>query len=345
MESTSSRPAHSREWSITYKQLGLIIGAFVLGVIAALLFSNARTAGSTTFSTTQLIGFILTVILSGASIVLAISAIALGKTSEQAVIQRSDESIRLQNEVFIRTTEALQRIEASTGVTEKRLEDIISGRVGDISHQIAEIATEGKRGGPKSFAEIEEQIRESIMQTLQAEGRITDRQSERERMMESRQRRAESEQKYQEQHQQLMNCLCNRDDLKVQKAVHGNISASGKDLFDGLFTGQDYVLGASTFRDGTNSRSISAFLSSAAVEISKGTVNIVLAILFSEGQQGLIPEVEQYLANLKDEIRNRLLAVAIKPERSEQEIAKIEFSNNRIQRTGKTPDVSPSADS
>ena len=115
-----------KEWSISYKQIGVVLFAFALGVIFSLLLSNTQTGNPTTFTTTELIGFVLSVILSGASIVLALSAIALGKISEQSVL-RSDESIRLQNEVFVKTTEALQRIEASSGGIEKRIEDIISG--------------------------------------------------------------------------------------------------------------------------------------------------------------------------------------------------------------------------
>jgi len=133
-------------WTISYKHVGIIVFSFSLGLIGALLISNSQSASTTSFSTTELIGFVMSVILSGASIVLAISAIALGRSSERAVIDRSDESIRLQNEVFVRTNEALQRIEASTGVTEKRIEDIITGRVGDISQKIAGLASEGASG-------------------------------------------------------------------------------------------------------------------------------------------------------------------------------------------------------
>lgn len=149
---------------ISYNQLGLIVVVFILGIIASKLILNGQTGAATTFSTTELIGFVLSVILSAASIVLAIAAITLGKSSEQAVIKRSDESIRLQNEVFIRTTEALQRIEASTGVTEKRIEDIISGRVGAISHEIAELATGKRKGIALNRNELENEIRHSILQ-------------------------------------------------------------------------------------------------------------------------------------------------------------------------------------
>ena len=170
---TENKINPKKEWYISYKQLGLIIIAFSFGIIATLLFINSEESNTTQFSTTELIIFSLTIILAGASIVLAIAAIALGKSSEQAVIQRSDESIRLQNEVFQKTTDALQRIESSTGVTEKRIEDIISGRVGDLSHKIVEIATEKqKEQAPLSAEEVEKMIRKNLSQSLYQGGII-----------------------------------------------------------------------------------------------------------------------------------------------------------------------------
>ena len=163
----------NKAWTITYKQIGVIVLSFSLGLISALLLKNAGTTQASTFTTTELVGFVLSVIVSGASMVLAVAAIALGRASEQAVVTRSDESIRLQNEVFTKTTEALQRIEASTGVTEKRIEDIIAGRVGDISHQIAEMASKGGKQSPKDFKELEENIRRLRLPSPNGRGRLT----------------------------------------------------------------------------------------------------------------------------------------------------------------------------
>lgn len=109
-----------KSYTISIKLLGGFLMVYVLGLATHLLARNFFSGQSLTFSTPELINFVLSVLLSGASIFLAITAIALGRFSEQAIINRSDESIRLQNEVFQKTTEALQRIESSTGVTEKR---------------------------------------------------------------------------------------------------------------------------------------------------------------------------------------------------------------------------------
>src|SRR5262249_30079304 len=151
------------------KLLGGFLIAYLLGLVTHLLARNFFSGQPLTFSTPELINFVLSVLLSGASIFLAIAAIALGRFSEQAIIDRSDESIRLQNEVFQKTTDALQRIESSTGVTEKRIEDIISGRVGDLSQRAARIATEAPDAKGKNMEEL---IRKSLYEALREEGML-----------------------------------------------------------------------------------------------------------------------------------------------------------------------------
>lgn len=124
--------------SISYKQLLSIVIAFVFGMISVFLMQNFFTKEIISFNTFGLIGFVISIMLGGASVVLAINAIHLGKQSEELMIERSEKSIELQNEVYIRTTEALKKIESSTGVTEKRIEDIISGRVGDLANRLVQ---------------------------------------------------------------------------------------------------------------------------------------------------------------------------------------------------------------
>ncbi len=103
-----------KSYTVSIKLLGGLLIAYLLGLATHLLARNFFSGQPLTFSTPELINFVLSVLLSGASIFLAIAAIALGRFSEQAIIDRSDESIRLQNAVFQKTTDALQRIESST---------------------------------------------------------------------------------------------------------------------------------------------------------------------------------------------------------------------------------------
>ncbi|WP_019606044.1 hypothetical protein [Teredinibacter turnerae] len=293
------------EWSISYKQLGIIVGSFILGLIAALLISNSQAATQTNFTTTELIGFVLSVILSGASIVLAISAIALGKISEQSVIERSDESIRLQNEVFIKTTEALQRIEASTGVTEKRIEDIISGRVGDISHQVAEIASRHSRQSPAATKALEEEIRQSLIQQINSEGR-----EERRALIAKKRKAKESmEEKYQKIHEKLLLGIGNLDGISIEKIGHGTLGDDEGDVFDGVFKKGEKRFAVSTFRPDVSISSIQSFVTSVAEQSIKQDISNVFFIFFSdeEFERESIDSLIEAKSVLKDELSEKLL--------------------------------------
>ncbi len=108
-EDASDDGRKTKEPLISLRLIGGLVIAFLLGFTACGLARNAINSASLSFTTPELINFVLSVLSSGASIFLAIAAIALGKFSEQAIMQRSDESSRLQNEVFQETTDALQR--------------------------------------------------------------------------------------------------------------------------------------------------------------------------------------------------------------------------------------------
>jgi hypothetical protein len=221
--------------TISFKLLSGLLITFLAGYFANNLIANANSISIYSFSTPDLINFILSVLLSGASIVLAISAISLGKFSEQAMIQRSDESIRLQNEVFQKTTDALQRIESSTGVTEKRLEDIISGRVGDLSQKIARIATESKKSdGSLQPEEIEDLIRKTLLQSFGNYGVFPSRHSlqETEALVASQKQKQEDREKYHGYHDKLEAAITQRSDLRALKLGQGTPSESGLKLFD-----------------------------------------------------------------------------------------------------------------
>ncbi|QNG99175.1 hypothetical protein [Pseudomonas sediminis] len=273
------------EWKISYKQLGLIIGVFVLGVITSWLLGKIGGADETSFSALELIGFVLSVVLSGASIVLAVSAIGLGKFSEQAIIKRSDDSIRLQNEVFAKTTEALQRIESSTGVTEKRIEDIISGRVGDLSQRIAEIATEGSKGNNISKEELEKEIKESIMSSLSEEKigsrspteereRAAARAAERERVSTKAAERRRIEQAYQEFHGRVLKGFANQKDTTfISPPGHGDLDLQGVNFFDSVFLNDGKKIGVLTFRDETEEKILTSTVFSCVRELRNGTVD------------------------------------------------------------------------
>lgn len=221
----------------------LIIAAFFIGIGSTISYQNAVAGEDISFSTLQFVGFFLSVFVSGASIVLAIAAINLARASEQAMIQRSDESIRLQNEVFQKTTDALQRIESSTGVTEKRLEDIIGGRVGDISERLAETAI-GSSGKAQTLDELQEKIKESLLEELKPHSVS--------RTVSTARRRANLEkrrQKYKKFQESALTAFANISSITTLKVGDGSYTADGIDLFDGVFRKGSHVIGVSTFSD------------------------------------------------------------------------------------------------
>jgi regulator of protease activity HflC (stomatin/prohibitin superfamily) len=144
---------------VTIGQILTVIVSLIIGMLSIFVIQNYLVAEKIEFNTLGLLGFVLSILFGGASIVLAFTAINLGKSSEQMMIERSEKSIELQNEVYIKTTEALKKIESSTGVTEKRIEDIIAGRVGDIASRLVD----DKIVTGKDKDKLEHELRRSVI--------------------------------------------------------------------------------------------------------------------------------------------------------------------------------------
>ncbi len=298
------------EWSITYKQIGVILISFVLGLIVALLISISQENAVSSFTTTELIGFVMSVILSGASIVLAISAIALGRSSEQAVINRSDESIRLQTELFTKTTDALQSIKQSTGVTEKRIEDIISGRAGDLSKQIAELTADETASGQIDVKELEEKIRKSLTQSFE---RKELSESEKEERMKRRAEAKAKREQYEKHHDSLLYSVANKPDVSIEKLGHGtpDVSKAPKDRYDGIFVKDGVRIAISTFmpQDSVHvfARGYSDILRALALPLEEQEIERLYLVQFDDGEaRSEITVLEESLGLMKQEIASRI---------------------------------------
>lgn len=343
---------HRVPTSIPFSLLGGLVLAFLLGYACCALFSNLTSQQPVSFSTTSLIGFVLSVCLSGASIVLAVSAIMLGKFSEQAMITRSDESIRLQNEVFQKTTDALQRIESSTGVTEKRIEDIISGRVGDLSEKIASIASDKKESrGQLSPKDVEEMIKQSLLQGLTEERMIRrprPSQEDMEKRLEAERKAREAEEQretlYQERHMELLRAFSARKDLTALKMQHGNVGASGDALFDGIFAKDDGDrIAVTTFSSTHNAEAIRVFVERSLLEIKNGAVATSFIVLFkdNEAQKKACSDI---LSVADDKLAKRLPLIVCPPDRMGEIVSTLDISNKALQATSKaSPSAAPEA--
>lgn len=304
----------NEEWSITYKQLGIVLISFVLGLIVALLISNSQISTTSNFTTTELIGFVMSVILSGASIVLAIAAITLGKSSEQAVINRSDESMRLQTEVFTKTTNALQAIKASTDVTEKRIEDIISGRAGELSKQIAELATDEADSSNIDVKELEEKIRKSLTLSFDKKNEPSEAEKEEriKRRNESRSRRL----KYDQHHDSLILGLANKPDVKIEKMGHGNPSAeNSSERYDAILNKNGKRVAISTIvaprREHYPGDNHSDYLHALAIPLEKENIDRLILVLFKDDIDVSIDSMIEAKALMKDDIASRIEISAV----------------------------------
>lgn len=304
----------SDAWNISYKQLGIICISFILGVIFALLLSNSQATSSTNFSTTELIGFVLSVILSGASIVLAISAIALGKSSEQVLISRSDDSIRLQTEVYTQTTDALQSIKASTGVTEKRIEDIISGRAGDISLQLAELAR-NETSGDFDITKLEEKVKKSLINTLENKDTDEERKKRQKRRDEYKQKREE----YEKYHNKLVYALANKDNIKILKIGHGTPSAEQVEEFscyDAVLEKNADRIAISTLEPIEGKvpiRIMGDIITGLAKNIESDNISKLHLVLFEQCEDDdVFKNIKGSLSMLKDELSSKIIISGVR---------------------------------
>lgn len=302
--------------SISYSTLVAIFVSLIVGAVIVLIAIKVVGASVETFTTSELLSFLFAVVLSAASIVLAITAISLGKASERAMIERSDESIRLQTEVFAKTTEALQRIESSTGVTEKRIEDIISGRAGAISDRVVDRLIEERSVKTKSRKALEMDVRQSVMQALSTEAKGKESEQERE----AAKRIVEDRAKFQKFTDDVLQHMGNYPDVHARKLGQGSFLGEGEDLCDGVFDINKRRIGVCTFMTKgylpSYENELFEYFFKLSKEIAKGTFEEVLLVF-----DDVVPEDSVFhkaLHTLKDlakeELFSKLIMLGGKPE-------------------------------
>jgi len=309
MEKETSKP-----YTIKVGTLALIIGMFIIGFVSAIIVTNQNSNEEVHFSTLELVNFVISILLSCSSLVLAILAINLGKSSEKMMVDRSDESIKLQNEVFSKTIEALGRIESSTGVTEKRIEDIISGRAGDIADRLLsdKIVHKGNR------QQLEEEIRASLRAELSQNNRL-ERQKKEE---EQKKQKDEAWKNYTNYKEKIMISFANLENVKALRISDGSFTAENEDLLDGLFEKENEKIGVCTF---SGNKAISTtflidkldeFINNLAIEITKETFNKVYLVFDedTETTEKYKITLERIKKLMKPEIADSINLIISKPE-------------------------------
>ncbi len=299
--------------SVSYGALATILISFIIAVVVTLIVIKITGAKPESLTTTGLVGFLFGVALSSASIVLAIAAISLGKVSERIMTARSDESIRLQNEVFLKTTDALQRIESSTGVTEKRIEDIISGRAGAISGRISAMLTEEPGLPGRSKESLEREIRDSVLQEI-SQVRVLQDSNEKQQKEEEKRQRDIVYKQYKDFQKKVLMSLANYQTTESQKIGNGRYGTTGEDLVDGVFEVDGTRLAACTFS--TNSalanmfvKGFPQFLTDISKEISKGTFANAFLVFDSDlpDQSPLTSILNEHMELTKEDIKSRIV--------------------------------------
>lgn len=313
----STAPERPKSHAVSYKALMYIGLSITLGWIAAMVLGNVQAGEQSTFSTPSLLAFLFGIGVSAASIVLAVTAIALGRLSEQVIVSRADESIRLQNEVFVRTTDALARIESSTGVTERRIEDIISGRAGDMSKSIAEdLEVSGANKLPDRKA-LEESIKESLLEQFSSE-----RQQQR-----AAATRAKKEQmdlaltRYRAFQGSLLASIANARLCDCEKLGEGSWDASDESAVDGIVKCGIHRIGLSVMsaeRPLSNEHfsAFPSFLDNAAAMLAKGSISHLFAVfngpLASDGRWMQV--VARKKAVMRADLAERIMIFEGEPE-------------------------------
>jgi len=219
--------------------LTTIFITLVVGVVSGLLLRNMFSSHQVSLSGPGLISFVFTVALGAASIILAIITMILSRQAEDALTRRSDEGIRLQSDVFVKTNEVLSKIQASTGVTEKRIEDIISGRTNIIAQEVLEKSFPGKRDlSEKAIEKLKEDLAASLKSELlpfiSTEPRISiERLEEMEKKQQERQKISEE---WKEFRTTVVNAVQRAPGVQLISETEGNIIAEEPEEFwDAIF--------------------------------------------------------------------------------------------------------------
>jgi len=309
MKKNPNNGSPSRGGGISYQSLLIAVISFVIGATVSVIFTKILGSGQVTFSITGIITFLFGIALASASIVLAIAAITLGRTSERTMVERSDESIRLQNEVFVKTTDALARIESSTGVTEKRIEDIIAGRAG----AIAERLVEHRRIGYRNREEIEKDIRESMLKELPVvssskQPSIKDQELEANKLK-------EANEEYDTFKQQVLFHVSDFPKTKTRKMGDGSFGSFGHDLADAVYETPTGCFAVCTFsikpifgdKFGIEG-SFRKFIDSILSELSSGTFQQMILVFDGKLDEDnkFTKQIENSRVIAKDELFSRI---------------------------------------
>lgn len=210
----------------------LVFMAATGGAIIGAIFANVDFLPDAQMTAVEIIQFSLGVVLAGATAALAIVAISLGQYSERAMVLRSDESIRLQNEVFQKSIEALSRIESSTDTTGRRIEDIMQ-TFRDTTKEVVEEEF-GVKDTPgqtqKMLDELQEKLLDALRRPVPRRFASLEQDEAHERRVERARALNDEEEKSKVFRERLGVAIVNEVDCEVEKIGTSLWNASGDKL-------------------------------------------------------------------------------------------------------------------
>jgi hypothetical protein len=210
-------------WKIHYSYLLTAVVAFVFGLIGILLLQNYVLKEKIILSTLDILNLVFSVGLSAASIVLAVTAIILSRKSEQAIMARSDEGIKCQTELFKETIDVLSKIKTSTGISEKRIEDMA---------QEIKFIEKSKPGSESRDDQVKDVLRRAF------------RSQEGDDLLKKAKARIDKEEEFTKS---VMNSLKQTKGVEIIKIGSGDFDESGEKMVDGVFLMNGKRFSVSTF--------------------------------------------------------------------------------------------------
>ncbi len=140
---------------VSVKTIVITVAAFVLGIVSVFLINNLFAKEQIVWSTGALLSLVSTVALGAASVTLTWVAHRISRDSEEKLM-----------DVFLKTNEALSSIQTSTGVTEKRMEDLISGRASVFAAEVMERSAQTVPLSKESTDKLTEELTNSLRKEL-----------------------------------------------------------------------------------------------------------------------------------------------------------------------------------
>jgi hypothetical protein len=141
---------------------GIILGSAILGSAVAVSIIRVMQGGAEPISTLGLLSFLLMMGLSVSSIVLAVSAIVLSRSSERIIARKSEEMSAMQITMVAQTVAAIERMESSV----QRIGEDLADTIYDNFEMLAEELQESLPSRDILRADVTEAVERALSEAM-----------------------------------------------------------------------------------------------------------------------------------------------------------------------------------